>query len=242
MGTDARPLDAIRRGKYNICATGYMGVISFCGVSSRNTARAVCSVLVTTPMYVSASHLSRSRVVHGSYNTTPIFSPNDTTSKMAKTCTRVNPVPKWADRCATLARVRLRLSYVSCFDFDSILLFPLKAPPPPPAHAERENQNDRLAWRQLAPFFLIIGVFLLLVYKYVTSASSRLPPPAAPAPPVVCPDGLDRYVVRQGDTCWEIARAHQWTVGELVAANKEVDCDHLQIGRELCVLPHSHLD
>jgi hypothetical protein len=32
---------------------------------------------------------------------------------------------------------------------------------------------------------------------------------------------------------------YQWTVDELVAANKEVDCDKLQIGRELCVRAHS---
>jgi len=73
---------------------------------------------------------------------------------------------------------------------------------------------------------------MLLIYKYVTSASGHAPP--AP-PPVVCPDGYDRYVVRKGDTCWEIASTHQWTVDELVATNKEVDCDKLQIGRELCV-------
>jgi len=105
-----------------------------------------------------------------------------------------------------------------------------KAPPPPPPGAAR--QNDRLAWRQLASFFLVIGVVMLLVYKYVTSASAHLPPVP---PPVACPDGYDRYAVRKGDTCWEIARTHQWTVDELVAANKEVDCDKLQIGRELCV-------
>lgn len=106
------------------------------------------------------------------------------------------------------------------------------APPAPPPGVVRES--DRLAWRQLAPFFLIIGVFMLLVYKYITSAGTHLP--TAP-PPVACPDGLDRYVVHTGDTCWDIARTHQWTVDELVATNKEVDCDKLQIGRELCV-PH----
>jgi len=111
---------------------------------------------------------------------------------------------------------------------------PTLAPPPPPPGAAR--QNDRLAWRQLAPFFLIIGVFMLLVYKYVISAGAH-PPPAPP--PVACPDGLDRYVVHKGDTCWEIARTHRWTVDELVAANKEVDCGALQIDRELCVPAHN---
>ena len=36
-------------------------------------------------------------------------------------------------------------------------------------------------------------MFMLLDYNYITSASTLLP------------DGLDRYVVRKGDTCWEIA-------------------------------------
>ena len=78
---------------------------------------------------------------------------------------------------------------------------------------------------------------MLLGYKYITSASSRLHPVPPPPPVVICPDGLDRYVVGKGDTCWEIARTHQWTVAELVAANKEVNCDNLQVGRELCVRP-----
>lgn len=129
--------------------------------------------------------------------------------------------------CALLSFIFIFFLFLTISNFG-----PTLAPPPPPPDAVREN--DRLAWRQLAPFFLIIGVFMLLGYKYITSASSHLPPVVHP---VACPDGLDRYVVGKGDTCWEIARTHQWTVGELVAANKEVDCDHLQIGRELCVRP-----
>ncbi len=151
---------------------------------------------------------------------------------MAKTCTKANLVPKWADRCGTLAKVRPFCALLLFFSFSFFDSTTLKAPPPPPPHVVREN--DRLAWRQLAPFFLIIGIFMLLGYKYITSASSHLPPSQQP---VACPDGLDRYVVRKGDTCWEIAKTHQWTIDELVTVNKEVDCNNLQIGRELCVRP-----
>jgi Tfp pilus assembly protein FimV len=125
-------------------------------------------------------------------------------------------------RCAVCARSR----------FDPMVLNGSHSPPAPPAPPPAAaRQNDRLAWRQLAPFLLILGVFMLLGYKYLTSASAHSPS----VPPVACADGLDRYVVRKGDTCWEIASAHRWTVDELVAANKEVACDRLQIGQELCV-------
>ena len=71
-----------------------------------------------------------------------------------------------------------------------------------------------------------------LVYKFVISAGVPLPPGP---PPVACPSGYTKYIVSTGDTCWGIASAHQWTVDELVAANKDVNCDKLQQGRELCV-------
>jgi LysM repeat protein len=72
---------------------------------------------------------------------------------------------------------------------------------------------------------------MLLGYKYITSVGPRHQSAA-------CSDGYGTYIVREGDTCWEIAKAHQGTVDELHAANKDIKCDELHVGQELCVPEH----
>ena len=78
-----------------------------------------------------------------------------------------------------------------------------------------------------------VGVFLLGVFwlmRYTLGGGS----PAVP----VC-GGRESWVVGKGDTCWEIAREHAVTVPELLAENSGLDCDHLQLGRILCLPPSS---
>ena len=47
--------------------------------------------------------------------------------------------------------------------------------------------------------------------------------------------GSAGYVVRTGDTLWEIARDHDTTVAAIVAANGLADPDRLRVGQELVI-------
>jgi hypothetical protein len=84
------------------------------------------------------------------------------------------------------------------------------------------------SYRMLFPFFLIIIVFLLLVFRLVLPTSSR-------APEVTCPSGSTASMVVTGDTCWDIAVAHGCKLDELLKLNPAVDCEKLRPGQSLCV-------
>ncbi|MCC6355394.1 MAG: LysM peptidoglycan-binding domain-containing protein [Verrucomicrobiae bacterium] len=57
-------------------------------------------------------------------------------------------------------------------------------------------------------------------------------PPGAPSPTPITPLGPGQYMVRQGDTLWDIARAHDVSVQEIREANK-LKSNALQIGQIL---------
>lgn len=89
------------------------------------------------------------------------------------------------------------------------------------------------AYRTLAPFFLLIGVVLLLVWKLTHSGWST--------PPSPCPaNATTPYMVQPGDYCWDIARSHNCTLEELESLNPAADCGTLRPGAILC-LPKSML-
>lgn len=48
-------------------------------------------------------------------------------------------------------------------------------------------------------------------------------------------DCFKKHTVRSGDTCYEIAKLHSITISELLARNPGLDCDLLQIDRNVCV-------
>ncbi|KAF8892860.1 hypothetical protein CPB85DRAFT_1230453 [Mucidula mucida] len=82
--------------------------------------------------------------------------------------------------------------------------------------------------RSLFPFFLIIGVVLLLFFRlfpFPTSSSSN---------PCPKPD-TSAYWARPGDTCWDIAVQHGVTLEELELANPSVNCERLMPGNTLCL-------
>ncbi|MEW6574414.1 MAG: LysM domain-containing protein [Bacillota bacterium] len=54
-------------------------------------------------------------------------------------------------------------------------------------------------------------------------------------PPVVCPPGTITYIIRAGDTCFNIARRFGVTVQELITANPGINCDALLIGQRICI-------
>jgi LysM repeat protein len=91
----------------------------------------------------------------------------------------------------------------------------------------RNINNLTSAYRTLFPFFLIIAVVLLLIWRLI------LAPGTSPQPP--CPKGTDLYWVQPGDSCWEISRAHGVTLENLMRANPKLVCDPLLPGSTVCL-------
>ncbi|KIJ66544.1 carbohydrate-binding module family 50 protein [Hydnomerulius pinastri MD-312] len=83
------------------------------------------------------------------------------------------------------------------------------------------------AYRTLFPFFLIIAVVLLLVWRLVL-----LPTRAAPVP---CPSTTIPYFVQPGDTCWDISRRHNSTLDKFLIVNPKVTCSNLLPGDRVCI-------
>ncbi|KAJ7589512.1 hypothetical protein C8J56DRAFT_938779 [Mycena floridula] len=89
-------------------------------------------------------------------------------------------------------------------------------------------QETRSPYRTLFPFFLVIGVILLSVWRFV------LNPGFAP-PPRPCPDHSVAYMVAPGDSCWAISNAHGKTVEELQGLNPTLVCQNLMPGSTVCL-------
>jgi hypothetical protein len=78
----------------------------------------------------------------------------------------------------------------------------------------------------MLPFFLLVAVFLLGVYRFLANVG--------PAPHT-CPEGAVSYEVKAGDSCWEIAKLRAITVDALVGLNEGLKCDLLKAGEDICV-------
>jgi hypothetical protein len=96
----------------------------------------------------------------------------------------------------------------------------------PIAFRHHVNAND---YRTLAPFFLLIGVVLLIVWKFVFSYEWPVPQDPCPA------NATTPYMVEPGDYCWVIARAHNCTLEELQILNPDMDCNILRPGTVICL-------
>ncbi|TFK42134.1 hypothetical protein BDQ12DRAFT_353769 [Crucibulum laeve] len=83
-------------------------------------------------------------------------------------------------------------------------------------------------YRSLFPFFLIIAVVLLLIWRLILS------PGLAPTPKW-CPEGAVVYTVQPGDNCWEIARIHGCPFERFKELNQKLQCDHLMPGSSVCL-------
>ncbi|KAL0952080.1 hypothetical protein HGRIS_008716 [Hohenbuehelia grisea] len=90
------------------------------------------------------------------------------------------------------------------------------------------RQNLGAAYRTIMPFFLMIGVVLLLVWRFIVA-------PTVVDPKPLCGEGQLQYLVQPGDSCWEISRAHGLPLEELQRLNSEVHCDKLLPGTALCL-------
>ncbi len=80
----------------------------------------------------------------------------------------------------------------------------------------------------MLPFFLLVVVFLLALYRFLGSAESAVPMP------LVCPENSVRYLIKAGDSCWAIANDHGATVADLRRLNQGIDCSSLKAGRDIC--------
>ncbi|THH08347.1 hypothetical protein EW145_g2765 [Phellinidium pouzarii] len=89
------------------------------------------------------------------------------------------------------------------------------------------RNRNRNAWRQLLPFFLIIIVFLLLVF--------RLSPSMFKSRPFSCAEHSRPYTIKPGDACWAISEEYGTTLDNLRAINPGVDCAALKRGQRICV-------
>ncbi|KAI0118750.1 carbohydrate-binding module family 50 protein [Nemania sp. FL0031] len=90
------------------------------------------------------------------------------------------------------------------------------------------------SWRQemmpLLNWFLLVGLFLLVILWFISGGSKR-------STEVVrsCADDAMPYKIRAGDTCWAIAEARSVSLDDLLAKNEGLDCDKLDVGETICV-------
>ncbi|PFH48125.1 carbohydrate-binding module family 50 protein [Amanita thiersii Skay4041] len=85
------------------------------------------------------------------------------------------------------------------------------------------------AYRTLFPFFLLITVVLLLVWRLVLSPGLSGPTKLCPKPETL------PYLVQPGDSCWEISKAHGCSLDQFRDMNVKVQCDRLLPGSIVCV-------
>lgn len=93
--------------------------------------------------------------------------------------------------------------------------------------AYKDNINAG-AYRTLFPFFLIIAVVLLLVWRLILS-------PGLASPATVCPKKTTAYWVQPGDSCWDISKARGCMLAEFMELNSKVDCSTLMPGTTVCL-------
>lgn len=96
--------------------------------------------------------------------------------------------------------------------------------------AYSQHPMDVNPYRTLFPFFLIIAVVLMLVWRLILS------PAVFPGPPI-CPEGTGLYYVQPGDSCWAIAKMHDCSLEKLQHLNPKVTCEPLMPGTSLCLPP-----
>ncbi|TIA92498.1 hypothetical protein E3P99_00602 [Wallemia hederae] len=81
-------------------------------------------------------------------------------------------------------------------------------------------------YRPLLPFFVIVGVVLLLLIKIVYSGAS------SGSGASKCPSNTLQYTIRDGDTCWDISQTHNIPLENL---QNTLPCDTLIPGTRVCL-------
>lgn len=84
------------------------------------------------------------------------------------------------------------------------------------------------------PFFMIVVVVLLLVWRLVGPFSHAEPPEVT-----FCTGDTRPYRVVPGDTCWDISQTHGFTLKQLREANPGLNCDLLTASEMICLPPRN---
>lgn len=94
------------------------------------------------------------------------------------------------------------------------------------------KKQDKEAWRMLLPFFLICGVFVLGVW-WVIGGRDYFVDGRGDARG--CLKGQYEVLIKDGDTCWDIAGGSKEVLEQLKVLNEGVDCDRLGVGNVICL-------
>ncbi|KAI8625305.1 carbohydrate-binding module family 50 protein [Xylariaceae sp. FL1651] len=98
----------------------------------------------------------------------------------------------------------------------------------------RAGSGRKASWRQemmpLLNWFLLVSLFLLLVFWFISRGST-----GGPESVKNCGDKGTPYEIKAGDTCWAIAEAKLVPLENLLRENEGLDCDKLIIGNTICV-------
>ncbi|GJE89635.1 carbohydrate-binding module family 50 protein [Phanerochaete sordida] len=90
------------------------------------------------------------------------------------------------------------------------------------------------AYRTLFPFFMIVIVALLLVWRLV---GPHFHDDSGTPQVSFCTGNTTAYRVQAGDTCWDISQGHSFSLKRLRDANQGLDCDRLTPGEIICLPP-----
>lgn len=85
-------------------------------------------------------------------------------------------------------------------------------------------------WQLMAPWMLLVMTVLLCIFWLVDSGE--------PAPPAVeCGEGMVKYAIVKGDTCWSIAKEHGMTLDDFLASVKPQikSCSSLRPAQMICL-------
>jgi hypothetical protein len=91
----------------------------------------------------------------------------------------------------------------------------------------------------LLNFFLLVAVALLVLMYVLGRAGSGKEIQRADGSNSTareCTQGMEKYVVKLGDTCWAVAQDRGIEVADLVRGNEALDCDKLAVGEVLCLM------
>jgi len=109
--------------------------------------------------------------------------------------------------------------------------------PPRPSNsspASDDTSERSVSWRHemmpLLNFFVLVGLFLLVVFWFLGRTSSTDPPPS-PA----CRAEATEYTVKDGDTCWGISQQRGLSLERLTDENAALDCGKLKVGQVICL-------
>ncbi|KAI0905945.1 carbohydrate-binding module family 50 protein [Ustulina deusta] len=108
------------------------------------------------------------------------------------------------------------------------------SPTQPLTYSGPDEPAHKASWRQemmpLLNWFLLVGLFLLVVVWFISSGSKG-------GTKVVrnCHDDATPYEIKAGDTCWAVAEARSVSLDALLEKNEGLDCDNLSVGETICV-------